>query len=136
MKGIRASSSTLLTRGPALSPALGTDGGGGRHLSPAHVTMWQMKDGARCPMFPYSGLAHLCCHQQGHLCCVAQTKCRAHFPTCCSLTISDCSLILVSSDLPLSRRPDHSPSPTPSPYVLPSNPPSSIRHHTYLCSLE
>lgn len=45
-----------------------------------------MRSGARSPTLTSSGLTHLCSHQQGHLCCAAQTKCKARFSVCCCLS--------------------------------------------------
>lgn len=52
--GIRDSSLTLMTTGPARPPALGVDGHEGGHLSLASV-MWQVRGGARSPTHTSSG---------------------------------------------------------------------------------
>lgn len=71
-------------------------------LYPAHAAMWQMRDGARLPMLTFFRLAHLCSHQQSHLCCAARTMYRLTFPCVVagqgvtSITISACSLPLLS----------------------------------------
>lgn len=57
---------------------------GGGHYLHTHTTSRQMSSRVSFPTLSPSGLAHLCPHYQGWLCCAVQSGCRVHFPKRCS----------------------------------------------------